>query len=53
MRKMVCLKDNYKAMSEEAAAVLERVVRKNPAAVIVLATGHSPLLTYRLFVEHV
>lgn len=53
MKKMICLKDNYKAMSEEAAAVLESVVRKNPAAVIVLATGHSPLLTYRLFVEHV
>lgn len=53
MRKMVCLKDNYEAMSEEAAAVLERVVRKNPAAAIVLATGHSPLLAYRLFVERV
>lgn len=53
MRRTICLKDNYETMSEEAAAVLERVVRKNPAAVIVLATGHSPLLMYRLFVEHV
>lgn len=38
-------------MSRETAALLRLTIEKNPEAVIVLATGHSPQLAYRYFVE--
>ena len=53
MGKSVVLTDNYEKMSAMAAMVIRQTVEKNPKAVIVLATGHSPLLSYRLFVEEV
>lgn len=53
MKKKVVLKENYEQMSREAAGVIRRVVEKNPEAVIVAATGHSPLGAYRMFAEAV
>lgn len=53
MSRDVVLKENYEQMSREAAGVIRRVVEKNPKAVIVAATGHSPLGAYRMFVEDV
>lgn len=51
MRKNVLIKDNYEEMSKEAAGIIRSVINKNPEAVIVLATGHSPQLAYRILVE--
>ena len=45
--------ESYEEMSRLAAGLLADTVRQNPHAVMVLATGHSPLLTYRYFVERV
>ncbi|MBR4865778.1 MAG: 6-phosphogluconolactonase [Clostridia bacterium] len=45
--------ENYESMSRLAARILCQTVGKNPRAVIVLATGHSPLFAYRYFVEKV
>lgn len=53
MEKNLIIKDTYEAMSTAAAEIIEKTVRNNPKAVIVLATGHSPLLAYRIFVENV
>lgn len=51
MRKNVVIKENYEEMSREAAAVIRSVIDKNPEAVIVLATGHSPQLAYRILTK--
>lgn len=51
MRKNVIIKENYEEMSREAAALIRLVIEKNPEAVIVLATGHSPQLAYRFLAE--
>lgn len=51
--RMISYKENYQEMSLEAAEVMCSVIKDNPKAVIVLATGHSPLLAYRIFVEMV
>ena len=45
--------ENYEGMSRLAADILYQTVTRNPQAVIVLATGHSPLSAYRFFVERV
>jgi len=44
---------SYAEMSECCAARMADVVRQNPAAAMILATGHSPQLSYRRFVEKV
>ena len=44
---------NYEVLSEKCADVLIKTVAENPAAKIVLATGGSPLLGYRKFVQRV
>lgn len=44
---------SYDAMSESCAAVMLETVRKKKDAVLVLATGGSPLSAYRLFVKRV
>lgn len=51
MRKNVVIKENYEEMSREAAALMRSVIEKNPRAVIVLATGHSPRQAYRFLTE--
>lgn len=53
MRKNVLIKENYMEMSRAAAEVIYSVMEENPRAVIVLATGHSPLLSYRLLVDKI
>ncbi|ECK9504116.1 putative glucosamine-6-phosphate isomerase [Salmonella enterica subsp. enterica serovar Infantis str. SARB27] len=45
--------DNYCALSERASDYLAAFIQNKPDAVICLATGGSPLLTYRYFVEKV
>ena len=44
---------DYRALSEAACARLLALVRRKPDAVICLATGATPLLTYQLFVQAV
>ncbi|MCI5649601.1 MAG: 6-phosphogluconolactonase [Fusicatenibacter sp.] len=53
MRKNVLIRDNYEEMSREAADVIYEVIEKNPEAAIVIATGHSPRLAYRMLAEKV
>lgn len=53
MRNNVKRCENYEAMSRAAADILYETVVRNPRAVIVLATGHSPRLAYRYFVQRV
>lgn len=43
--------EDYAALSEQGAVLLLDAIVQNPQAVIVLATGYSPLGTYRRFVE--
>lgn len=45
--------DNYRALSERASDYLAAFIQNKPDVVICLATGGSPLLTYRYFVEKV
>ena len=40
--------ENYTALSERASEYLLAVIRSKPNAVICLATGATPLLTYHL-----
>lgn len=49
----IVLKENYEEMSLEAAEEIYSVIENNPCAVIVLATGHSPLLAYRILVDKI
>lgn len=49
----ICTYPDYEAMSYAGADLLCATIRKNPRAVIVLATGHSPLGVYRLFRQRV
>lgn len=51
MRKGVIINENYEEMSREAATLIRSLIEKNPRAVIVLATGHSPRQAYRFLVE--
>lgn len=51
MKRDVCIKRDYGEMSREAANVMRSVIDRNPAAVTVLATGHSPKLAYRYLVK--
>ncbi len=43
--------ENYTALSERASEYLLAVIRSKPNAVICLATGATPLLTYHYLVE--
>ena len=52
MTELIWTKD-YEALSRAAADILFQTVQKNPNAVLVLATGGSPKLAYRLFCEKV
>lgn len=45
--------ENYREMSSRCAEELLLLVERNPRAKIILATGNSPLLTYRLFVKEI
>lgn len=42
---------DYEAMSREGAALLAQTLRRDPRALICLATGGSPARTYELFAE--
>ncbi len=53
MSNNVKLCKTYEAMSRAAADILYETVVRNPCAAIVLATGHSPRLAYRYFVQRV
>ena len=44
---------NYNTLSDRASEHLVTFIQKKPDAVICLATGSTPLLTYRYFVEKV
>lgn len=44
------IKKNYNEMSQAAAEAIFHVLAENPFAVVVLATGHSPLEAYRKLV---
>ena len=52
MRKSIWTRD-YLALSHQAADLMYRTVTENPRAVLVLATGGSPQLAYRLFCKKV
>ena len=43
--------ENYTALSERASEYLLAVIRSKPNAVICLATGATPLLTYHCLVD--
>ena len=43
----VIIKENYEEISALAAEMIARVVRRKPDAVLGLATGSTPLGTYR------
>lgn len=43
--------ENYTALSERASEYLLAVIRSKPNAVICLATGATPLLTYHYLVK--
>ncbi len=45
--------ENYTALSERASEYLLAVIRSKPNAVICLATGATPLLTYHYLVEKI
>lgn len=45
--------DDYEKMSRAACERIVSVIRDNPRAVLVLATGHSPMLAYRMAVERI
>ena len=45
--------ENYMALSERASEYLLAVIRSKPDAVICLATGATPLLTYHYLVEKI
>lgn len=45
------VEENYEKMSDRAAEEIVRVLRENPRAVLVLATGRSPRLAYRKAAE--
>lgn len=47
------IRENYDDMSKRAAQEMLQVIEKNPKAVIVLATGHSPLQAYRYLIEEI
>lgn len=54
MAEMELLKfKNYQSLSEAASEKLVTLIRRKPDAIICMATGATPLLTYRLFVEKV
>ena len=41
--------EDYTDMSVAAAEQMRQAVDRNPCAVVVLPTGHSPQLAYRIF----
>ena len=43
----VIIVENYEEMSVKAAEILTDIVKKNPKAVLGLATGSSPIGTYQ------
>ena len=45
--------DNYDVLSDRASEQLITLIQKKPDATICLATGGTPLLTYRYFVEKI
>jgi galactosamine-6-phosphate isomerase len=49
----VTIYKDYEALSEAAAAIMINAIKQKPAAVLCLASGHTPLLTCQLFVKKV
>lgn len=45
--------DNYDVLSDRASELLITLIQNKPDATICLATGGTPLLTYRYFVEKI
>lgn len=45
------MEPDYNSLSRRVCDILLDTIRRNPKAVIVLPTGHSPLGAYRLFVK--
>lgn len=43
--------DSYTALSQQLATIIIQLVQKNPAAVLCLAAGDTPKLTYELITE--
>lgn len=52
MKKLIYA-ENYEEMSLLAADMMLRIVRENPRAALVIATGGSPKRAYRIFCERV
>ena len=47
----IIITDNYMHLSEKAADILADVIKKNPNAVLGLATGTSPIGTYKKLID--
>ena len=47
----VIITENYDEMSKKAAEIIINVVKNNPNAVLGLATGSSPIGTYKNMIE--
>ena len=47
----IIVTENYEEMSKEAAKIIIDVVKNNPDAVLGLATGSSPIGTYKCMIE--
>ena len=53
MYRNIIMKQSYKETSEAVADFIYSVIQEKPDAAIILATGHSPLLGYRLLVKKI
>jgi len=51
MNNKLIIKENYEEMSKEAAAIMRETIEKNPNAILVFATGHSPQRAYQILVQ--
>ena len=49
----VTIYKDYEALSDATAAAMINTIKQKPAAVLCLASGHTPLLTCQLFVKKV
>lgn len=47
----IIVTENYKQMSERSAQVVTELLKKKPNAVLGLATGSTPIETYKLLIE--
>ena len=47
----VIITENYDEMSKKAAEIIIDLVKKNPNAILGLATGSSPIGTYKYMIE--